>query len=219
MKKKICSFMLAVALTFQAVSFRAERAHAILGIATGAGVITASGVALLAIGAGMLIGGGVWLNDIESAPGADGSRMPGHYTRRAGYVPGRYVDDHAYWRRINDAPTARGFMTYSVMPFFWGIVLLDEETGAVSFDVLGDEVIAAAHLTEDENAAYHLELPELNRALYAGAADLVAQGYTTAEEAMAHPEFWQARAANLMPETRSALTKLGAYAQARAQAN
>lgn len=92
-----------------------------------------------------------------------------------------------------------------------GLVLLDEESGTPSFGPLSPSLITGAGLTEDEVMAYQLELPELNQALFAGAAALASQGVTTAVEAFAHEEVWRHHAAGLMPETRSALTKIGDY--------
>ena len=184
MRKKICSLVLAVALTFQAASFRTERAHAVMGIMNANPWFIGMGVAFTSLGI-------------------------------AGVSLGAWGASRWHRRSINDT---NGFSIVIPLAGIFavaGIVMLDEESGAPSFTALSGDVIAGAQLTEDESASYHLELPELNRALNASATDLVAQGYTTAEEAMAHPEFWQARAANLMPETRSALTKLGAYAQSR----
>lgn len=99
-----------------------------------------------------------------------------------------------------------------------GIALLDEESGAVSLGALSDEVAAGAGLTAEEYDAYMLELPELNRALGSAVGDLVAAGVTSFEEAQRHPEALEARTAHLMPETRSAFTKVRAYMSERAAA-
>ena len=47
--------------------------------------------------------------------------------------------------------------------------------------------------------------------LYAAAAELATRGITTAEGALGHPDIWDRRGAALMPETRSALAKIGDY--------
>lgn len=118
------------------------------------------------------------------------------------------------WRDIDFANAQ--LIGYSAGAIIGGIVLLDEESGLPSFGPLSEELINGAQLTEDEVMAYQIELPELNRAVYAAAADLAALGVSSVEGALAHGETLEARAAGLMPETRSALTKLGAYLNARA---
>lgn len=107
----------------------------------------------------------------------------------------------------------------SLSTMLLGLVLLDEESGMPSYGPLTDELITGAALTEDEVMAYQLELPELNLAVAATTADLASQGVTTAEEAMARPEAWRSRAAHLMPETSSALSKIGEYLRTQTQAH
>ena len=100
-------------------------------------------------------------------------------------------------------------MIYALMII--GLVVLDDDSGIPGFGPLSDEIVAGAALTEDEAMAYGLEIPELNRAIADATSDLAAQGIRTTEEALAHPEAWQARSAGLTPETRSALLKIGRY--------
>ena len=92
-----------------------------------------------------------------------------------------------------------------------GLLILEDESGAPSFGPLSEGLVAQAGLTPDEVDAYGLELPELNRALNGAASELAAAGIHSAEEALSHDELWERHSSGLLPETRSAVRKLGAY--------
>ena len=185
MKNKICAVVLAATLLFQVASLRPQRAHGVIGVATGDVLMTVLGVMYLGLGLGAFT---------YSAVDTEGFRRFDHY-----------LD-----------PTVLVVAGGAVLA---GIVFLDEERGTASFEALTPAVVAGAQLTEDEAAAYQLELPELNRALYAAAGDLLGLGVSSVAAALSHGEAWQARAAGLMPETRGALTKLGVYLRAQAAAS
>lgn len=181
MKRKLCSFVLAVALLFQAASFRPRQAHAIIGAATGDVPMIVIGCLYLGLGVAAFT---------YSAVDTDGFRRFDHYLDST-------------------------LLVLSVGAVLSGIVFLDESTGTAAYGPLSEELITGAQLTEDEVMAYQLELPELNRALYATAGDLAERGARTMEDVLTHDDAWQARAAGLMPETRSALVKLGSFLAAR----